>query len=60
VIVLRYYLDLPEAEVARQLGVPVGTVKSLIHRGLARLRDRLGAADAAERLTSNSSTEAEA
>jgi DNA-directed RNA polymerase specialized sigma24 family protein len=60
VIVLRYYLDLPEAEVARQLGVPVGTVKSLIHRGLARLRDRLGAAYAAERLTSNSSTEAEA
>jgi RNA polymerase sigma-70 factor (sigma-E family) len=56
-IVLRYYLDLPEAEVARLLGVPVGTVKSLVHRGLARLRDRLGAAYAAERLTSN--TEAE-
>ena len=57
-IVLRYYLDLPEAEVACLLGVPVGTVKSLVHRGLARLRDRLGAAYAAERLTSN--TEAEA
>jgi RNA polymerase sigma-70 factor (sigma-E family) len=57
-IVLRYYLDLPEAEVARLLGVPVGTVKSLVHRGLARLRDRLGSAYAAERLTSN--TEAEA
>jgi RNA polymerase sigma-70 factor (sigma-E family) len=57
-IVLRYYLDLPEAEVARLLGVPVGTVKSLVHRGLARLRDQLGAAYAAERLTSN--TEAEA
>jgi RNA polymerase sigma-70 factor (sigma-E family) len=57
-IVLRYYLDLPEAEVARLLGVPVGRVKSLVHRGLARLRDRLGAAYAAERLTSN--TEAEA
>ena len=56
-IVLRYYLDLPEAEVARLLGIPVGTVKSLVHRGLARLRDRLGAAYAAERLTSN--TEAE-
>ena len=55
---LRYYLDLPEAEVARLLGVPVGTVKSLVHRGLARLRDRLGTAYAAERLTSN--TEAEA
>ena len=56
-IVLRYYLDLPEAEVARLLGVPVGTVKSLVHRGLARLRDQLGRAYAAERLTSN--TEAE-
>src|SRR5687767_4119795 len=39
-IVLRYYLDLPEAEVARLLGVPAGTVKSWTHRGLARLRDR--------------------
>ena len=56
-IVLRYYLDLPEAEVARLLGVPVGTAKSLVHRGLARLRDRLGAAYAAERLTSNTETE---
>jgi RNA polymerase sigma-70 factor (sigma-E family) len=57
-IVLRYYLDLSEAEVARQLGVPAGTVKSLVHRGLHRLRDRLGATYAEERLTSN--TEAEA
>jgi RNA polymerase sigma-70 factor (sigma-E family) len=56
-IVLRYYLDLPEAEVARLLGVPVGTVKSLVHRGLARLRDRLGAAYAAERLTGNTESE---
>jgi RNA polymerase sigma-70 factor (sigma-E family) len=58
-IVLRFYLDLPEAEVARLLGVPAGTVKSWTHRGLARLRDRLGATYAAERLTS-SNTEAEA
>jgi RNA polymerase sigma-70 factor (sigma-E family) len=57
-LVLRYYLDLPEAEVARQLGVPVGTVKSLVHRGLHRLRERLGATYAGERLTSD--TEAEA
>jgi DNA-directed RNA polymerase specialized sigma24 family protein len=56
-IVLRYYLDLPEAEVARLLGVPVGTVKSLVHRGLARLREWLGAAYAAEGLTSNTETE---
>jgi DNA-directed RNA polymerase specialized sigma24 family protein len=39
--VLRFYLDLSEAEVARLLGVPQGTVKSWTHRGLARLRTRL-------------------
>ena len=37
--------DLPEAEVARLLGLPLGTVTSLAHRGLARLRDRLGSTD---------------
>jgi RNA polymerase sigma-70 factor (sigma-E family) len=42
VLVLRYHEDLPEAEVARLLGLPVGTVKSLAHRGLARLRGELG------------------
>ena len=42
VLVLRYHEDLPEAEVARLLGLPVGTVKSLAHRGLARLRGQLG------------------
>jgi RNA polymerase sigma-70 factor, ECF subfamily len=44
VLVLRYHQDLPEAEVARLLGLPVGTVKSLTHRGLARLRGELGSA----------------
>jgi len=58
-IVLRYYMDLPEAEVARLLGVPVGTVKSWTHRGLARLRDRLGPTYADERLTSTARTEAD-
>jgi RNA polymerase sigma-70 factor (sigma-E family) len=57
-IVLRYYLDLPEAEVARLLGVPVGTVKSWTHRGLARLRDRLGPTYADERLTGTTHPEA--
>jgi RNA polymerase sigma-70 factor (sigma-E family) len=42
VLVLRYHEDLPEAEVARLLGLPLGTVKSLAHRGLARLRAQLG------------------
>jgi RNA polymerase sigma-70 factor (sigma-E family) len=45
VLVLRYREDLTEAEVARLLGVPVGTVKSASHRALARLRQRLGSYD---------------
>jgi RNA polymerase sigma-70 factor (sigma-E family) len=42
VIVLRYWADLPEAEVAEYLGCSVGTVKSRASRGLARLRVALG------------------
>jgi RNA polymerase sigma-70 factor (ECF subfamily) len=42
VLVLRFHQDLTEAEVARLLGLPLGTVKSLGHRALARLRQRLG------------------
>jgi RNA polymerase sigma-70 factor (sigma-E family) len=38
VIVLRHYLDLPEAAVARELNLSLGTVKSLNSRGLAKLR----------------------
>jgi RNA polymerase sigma-70 factor (sigma-E family) len=38
VLVLRYFEDLPEAEVARALGCSVGTVRSTTHRSLARLR----------------------
>lgn len=41
VVVLRHLLDLPEAEVARELGIAVGTVKGANSRGLARLRDML-------------------
>jgi RNA polymerase sigma-70 factor (sigma-E family) len=41
VLVLRYYADLPEAEVARVLGCSVGTVKSSASRGLERLRQAL-------------------
>lgn len=39
VVVLRFYEDLPESEVARLLGVSVGTVRSQVHRTLIRLRD---------------------
>jgi RNA polymerase sigma-70 factor (sigma-E family) len=41
VLVLRYYTDLPEHEVAEVLGVAVGTVKSRSSRALARLLDLL-------------------
>lgn len=38
-IVLRYYDGLSEAEIAKVLRVRPGTVKSLVHRGLAQLRE---------------------
>ncbi|MDI2126386.1 SigE family RNA polymerase sigma factor [Yinghuangia seranimata] len=41
VLVLRYYEDLPETEVARLLDRPLGTVKSQHARGLAQLRAAL-------------------
>jgi RNA polymerase sigma factor (sigma-70 family) len=37
-LVLRFYEDLSEAEIARLLECRPGTVKSLIHRGLAKVR----------------------
>jgi len=40
-VVLRFYLDLSEADIAATLGVRPGTVKSLLHRGLADLRTAL-------------------
>ncbi|WP_232071135.1 SigE family RNA polymerase sigma factor [Phytohabitans flavus] len=39
VVVLRHLLDLTETEVARELGISVGTVKSHHARGMARLRE---------------------
>lgn len=54
VLVLRYFEDLPEADVARLLGCSVGTVRSTTHRSLAKLRSlapelaALGQADAEE------------
>jgi RNA polymerase sigma-70 factor (sigma-E family) len=38
VVVMRHLLDLTEAEVSTELGIPVGTVKSTSSRALARLR----------------------
>ena len=41
VIVLRFYRDLPLDEVGDILDIPVGTVKSRLHRALASLRDAM-------------------
>lgn len=41
VVVLRFYEDLPEAQIAAILGCATGTVKSSLHRAFARLRKDL-------------------
>lgn len=41
VLVLRFYEDMSLAEIADHLGKPVGTVKSTMHRALAKLKDVL-------------------
>jgi RNA polymerase sigma-70 factor (sigma-E family) len=45
VLVLRYFLDLPEAEVAAALECSLGTVKSTAARGLARLEQAMRSAN---------------
>ena len=45
VIGLRYFLELSELETAQAAGIPRGTVKSRISRGLSRLRDDVGDLD---------------
>ena len=41
VVVLRHYHDLSLEEIADALGMSLGTVKSSLHRALARMRERL-------------------
>lgn len=44
IVVLGYYLDLSERQVAEELGISVGTVKSTCSRALSRLgSQRVGA-----------------
>lgn len=42
IVALRFFGDLSLNEIAATTGRPLGTVKTQLHRGLARLRDRLG------------------
>jgi RNA polymerase sigma factor (sigma-70 family) len=48
ILVLRYYLDASEGEIADLVGISRGSVKTHAHRGLAALRaalaDRVGGA----------------
>lgn len=47
-LVSRYYQGHSEAETAKLLGIPRGTVKSRLHAALARLREELSAESSAE------------
>lgn len=42
VLVLRYYEDLSESEVAKIMGCSVGTVRSQTHQAIVRLRELVG------------------
>jgi len=42
VVVLRYYEDLTDQQIASVLGWPLGSVKSSLYRAAAALRERLG------------------
>jgi len=44
-VMLRYYEDMSENEIAEVLGVSVGTVKSTVSRAMAKLRDDAGLGD---------------
>ena len=50
-IVLRYYADLPVADVAEAMGCAPGTVKATLHTALERLQVRMSA-DATEEVPS--------
>jgi RNA polymerase sigma-70 factor (sigma-E family) len=50
VVILRFYEDMTEAQIAETLNRPLGTIKSDIHRGLAALRPLLTKENAREKL----------
>jgi RNA polymerase sigma-70 factor (ECF subfamily) len=43
VVVLHYFLGMPLPDVARSLGIPVGTAKSRLHRSLGAMRASIAA-----------------
>jgi RNA polymerase sigma-70 factor (ECF subfamily) len=43
IVVLHYFLGMPLTEVAATLGIPVGTVKSRLHRALGEMRVAIAA-----------------
>ncbi|MGW2161075.1 SigE family RNA polymerase sigma factor [Nonomuraea sp. NPDC001699] len=59
VLVLRYYEDLPESEVAKIMGCPVGTVRSQTHQAVARLREHPRAVAAGTRMHAQGRTRAQ-
>ena len=42
IVVLHYFLGLPLTDVAATLGIPIGTVKSRLHRALGEMRVAIG------------------
>jgi RNA polymerase sigma factor (sigma-70 family) len=48
VVVLRYFVDMPLAEIAEVMGIPPGTVRSRLHRAMGGLRSALVAEDEAD------------
>jgi RNA polymerase sigma-70 factor (ECF subfamily) len=42
VVELAFYSDLTQVEISSRTGIPLGTVKSDLRRGLERLRSELG------------------
>ena len=48
ILALRYFHDMKEKEIADLLGIPLGTVKSRLHKTLAHLREIYEVTDLAE------------